>query len=75
MAQKTELTTGLVLILLFLLGMLSPWVFNLAEQRVLNNYYGVAVYAAVALGTVISALVYGFIAAFNERRIEKRELQ
>ena len=71
--QKSLLVSGLTLAALALLGLILPWVLNLAERRVLDPYYGVAIYAAVALGMVISLFVYGFIVAFNEHRMEKRK--
>lgn len=69
--QKSLLVSGLTLAALALLGLILPWVLNLAERRVLDPYYGVAIYAAVALGMVISLFVYGFIVAFNDHRMEK----
>ena len=71
--QKSLLVSGLTLAALALLGLILPWVLNLAERRVLDPYYGVAIYAAVALGMVISLFVYGFIVTFNEHRMEKRK--
>lgn len=71
--QKSLLVSGLTLAALALLGLILPWVLNLAERRVLDPYYGVAIYAAVALGMVISLFVYGFIVAFNDHRMEKRK--
>jgi len=71
--QKSLLVSGLTLAALALLGLILPWVLNLAERRVLDPYYGVAIYAAVALGVVISLFVYGFIVTFNEHRMEKRK--
>ncbi len=71
--QKSLLVSGLTLAALALLGLILPWVLNLAERRVLDPYYGVAIYAAVGLGMVISLFVYGFIVAFNEHRMEKRK--
>lgn len=71
--QKSLLVSGLTLAALALLGLILPWVLNLAEHRVLDPYYGVAIYAAVALGMVISLFVYGFIVAFNDHRMEKRK--
>ena len=43
------------------------------EERSFLPNYGVAIYAAVSLGMVISLFVYGFIVAFNEHRVEKRK--
>ena len=72
-AQKNLLISGLMLVVLSVVGLLLPWVLNLAERRVLDPNYGVAIYAAVTLGMVICALVFGFTAAFNEHRVEKRK--
>ncbi len=72
-AQKSLLVSGLMLVILSVVGLLLPWVLNLAERRVLDPNYGVAIYAAVSLGMVISLFVYGFIVAFNEHRVEKRK--
>lgn len=70
-AQKTYLSSGLILIFSSILGFITRWVVGMGERRILDDHHKIAIYAAVALGTVISVFVYGFTAAFNERRIEK----
>lgn len=69
--QKNFFVSGFTLIVLSILGVAAPLVFNLSERQVIEGYYGVAVYAGVALGTVISVFVLGFTAAFNEWRVER----
>lgn len=71
--QKNFFVSGFTLIVLSILGVAAPLVFNLSERQVVEGYYGVAVYAGVALGTVISVFVFGFTAAFNEWRVERRK--
>ena len=69
-AQRSFLVSGLTLIVLSILGLVAPWVFNFAERQVFEGYSWIAIYAGVSLGAVISLFVYGVIAAFNEWQLE-----
>lgn len=70
--SKRHLTvSGMILIFSSLLGLILPPVFNLGQRSVLEDHYKIAIYAATALGLVISVFVYGFTAAFYDHREQK----
>jgi hypothetical protein len=71
-SRLSHLVSGMILIFSSFLGVILPLVFNLGQQSVFEDHYKIAIYAATALGLVISVFVYGFTAAFYDHR-EQRE--
>jgi len=61
----------MILIFSSLLGLILPLVFNLGQRSVFEDHYKIAIYAATALGLVISVFVYGFTAEFYDHREQK----
>ena len=70
-SRLSHLISGMILIFSSSLGLVLPLVFNLAQRSVFEDHYKIAIYAATALGLVISAFVYGFTAAFYDLREQK----
>jgi hypothetical protein len=70
-SRLSHLVSGMILIFSSFLGLVLPLVFNLGQRSVLEDHYKIAIYAATALGLVISVFVYGFTAAFYDHREQK----
>ena len=70
-SRLSYLVPGMILIFSSLLGLILPLVFNLGQRSVFEDHYKIAIYAATALGSVISVFVYGFTAEFYDHREQK----